>query len=312
MEICRFDFRIRGQPASHAMDLRLLHVFDEIFKTSSVSRAAEALGLGQPAVSIALQRLRAHFGDALFVRVGARMEPTPLARELAPRMRQALAAVDDALGHRSRFEPRATTRSFVVGMSDISQIVLLPALWARLREEAPGVAIEVRPLSTQTPQQLEAGEADLAIGFMPQLDAGFYELKLFPQRYVCMVRVGHPRVHERLTRALFESESHVVVSDPGTGHAVVERELERRGVRRRVALRVPNYVGLSYLVEGTDLIATVPLRLAEVVGRQRRCRSFDPPLALPAYEIKLHWHERFHQDPGHRWMRAVITRLLRP
>jgi DNA-binding transcriptional LysR family regulator len=294
-----------------SLDLRLLSVFDEIAKTRSVSRAAEAMGLGQPAVSIALARLREHFGDPLFVRVGSVMEPTPLARELTQPMRQALAAVEAALGHRSRFEAKTTTRSFVVSMSDISQVVLLPSLWARLLGEAPGVAVDVRPLSPETPQQLESGEADLAIGFIPQLDAGFYQQTLFPQRYVCLVRAGHPRVRQSLSRALYEAESHIVVSGAGTGHAIVERELERQGIHRRIALRVPNYVGLSYLIQGTDLIATIPLRLAEVISKRGRYRMFAPPVPLPGYEIKLHWHERFHHDPGSRWMRSAITRLLR-
>lgn len=293
------------------MDRRLLAVFDEIAKKGSVTRAAEALDLGQPAVSIALARLREHFGDPLFVRVGSRMEPTPLARELTPSMRQALAAIDDAFGHRTRFDPQTTTRNFVVAMSDISQIVLLPGLWACLLAAAPGVSIEVRPLSQETPQQLEAGDADLAIGFMPQLDAGFYLQKLFPQRYVCLVRVGHPRIRATLTRARYEAESHIVVSGAGTGHVIVDREFARQGVERRVALKVPNYVGLSYLVEGTDLIATIPLRLAEVFMKRGRLRMLEPPVKLPGYDINLHWHARLHHDPGHRWMRAMVTRLLR-
>lgn len=293
------------------MDLRLLSVFDEVAKTRSVSRAADALGLGQPAVSIALARLREHFGDPLFVRVGSFMEPTPLARDLVQPMRQARAAVEQAFGHRSRFEPHSTTRSFTIGMSDISQVVLLPALWARLLAAAPGVMVDVQPLSAETPRQLESGEADLAIGFLPQLQAGFYQQALFPQRYVCLVRAGHPRVRGSLSRAAYEAEAHVVVSGSGTGHPIVERELARQGVQRRVALKVPNYVGLSYLIQGTDLVATIPLRLAEVISRRGRYRMFDPPVALPGYEIKMHWHERFHQDPGHRWMRGVITRLLR-
>lgn len=293
------------------LDTRLIAAFCEIARTGSVSRAAETLGLGQPAVSIALARLREHFGDPLFVRVGASMEPTPLARELGQPMRRALAAIDEAFGHRSRFDPRTTTRSFVVSMSDISQVVLLPGLWARMLEEAPGVTVDVRPLSPETPMHLESGGADLAIGFIPQLDAGFHEQALFPQRYVCLVRAGHPRVHARLDRALYEAESHVIVSNAGTGHAIVERELSRQGVQRRIALRVPNYVGLSFLIQGTDLVATIPQRLAEVLSKRGRYRTFDPPVPLPGYEIKLHWHERFHHDPGHRWMRSVIARLLR-
>ena len=169
--------------------------------------------------SVALGRLRERFGAPLFIRVGAAMEPTPLARELTSPMRQALTAIAEAFGHRSRFDPQSTTRRYVVSMSDISQIVLLPALWTRLLAAVPGVAIEVRPLSPETPRQLEAGDADLAIGFMPQLEVGFHQQKHFPQRYGCLVRAGHPRVRGTLGSALYESESHIVVSGAGTSSA---------------------------------------------------------------------------------------------
>jgi len=294
-----------------SLDRRLLAVFDEMSKRRSVTLAAETLGLSQPAVSVALARLREHFADPLFVRVGAAMEPTPLARELAPQMRQALEAFDTAFGYRSQFDPPTATRRFCISMSDISQVVLLPGLWAGLLAMAPGVSIEVRPLSQQTAMQLESGDADLAIGFMPQLTAGFYQQKLFPQRYVCVVRAGHPRIRRTLSRALYESESHIAVSAAGTGHAIVERACERQGVVRRISIEVPNYAGLSYVIQGTDLIATIPLRLAEIITKQGRLRTFELPVKLPGYDINLNWHERAHHDPGHRWMRSGIARLLR-
>jgi DNA-binding transcriptional LysR family regulator len=296
----------------HSLDLRLLSVFDEVRRTRSVTRAAEALGLGQPAVSIALARLRDHFGEPLFVRTAHGMAPTPLALELEQPIREALTALERALGHRSRFDPVTARRSFAVSMSDISQLVLLPRLLARLHPAAPGVSIETLPLSADTPRQLEAGEADLAIGFLPRLDAGFYQQTLFPQRYVCMASAAHPRIRDTLTLEQFEREGHAVVSGSGTGHPIVDRALERLGVRRRVVLRIPNYVGVALIIERTELLVTIPLRLAEELHDRDGFRIFEPPMPLPTYEIKQHWHERFQNDPGHRWLRALVGELLTP
>lgn len=176
-------------------ELRLLQVFDAIHKTRSVSRAAELLELGQPAVSIALGKLREHFSDPLFVRTSSGMEPTPLADELVQPIRHALDAFDAALGHRSSFDPATSERSFRICMTDITHLVLLPRLWGQLRATAPGIRIQISPLDDDTGRKLEAGEADLAVGFIPALEAGFYQQALFRQQYVCLASADHPRIH---------------------------------------------------------------------------------------------------------------------
>jgi DNA-binding transcriptional LysR family regulator len=297
-------------PDLNPLDARLLSVFDEIYKNRSVSRTAEALGLGQPAVSIALGKLRQQFADPLFVRTAAGMKPTPLCESLVAPVREALEALDRVLGQRLDFDPTRSTRCFRLCMTDISQLVLLPGLWARLRRVAPGVQIEVLPLSGQTAGQLEAGEADLAIGFMPQLEAGFYQQALFRQDYVCLVSTAHPRIGESLSRAQFEAEEHATVSTSGTGHLIVERELARQGVSRRVVLQIPNFVAVAFVIEQTDLIITIPRRLGEVLAGRGQYRCLPVPVPLPEYTVKQHWHERFHRDPGNRWLRSVIAELL--
>jgi DNA-binding transcriptional LysR family regulator len=291
-------------------DLRLLSVFDEIYKTRSVSRAADVLNLGQPAVSIALSRLREHFNDPLFVRTANGMEPTSLGQELIHPMREALTALGRALGHRSVFEPKTARRTFCICMNDISQLVLLPRLWAEIRAVAANIEIDIAPLSLETPRQLESGAADLALGFLPQLDAGFYQQKMFGQHYVCMVAADHPRIPKSLTLRLFQSEAHAVIIGAGTGHAILEKELVRQGIERRIALRIPSYVGVAFVVEGTDLVVTIPQRLADVLKGHGNFRIFPPPMPLPSYSIKQHWHERFHQDPGNQWLRSVISKVL--
>lgn len=292
------------------LDTRLLQVFDEIYKTRSVSRAADQLGLGQPVVSIALGKLRQHFGDPLFVRTSSGMDPTPLGEQLVRPIRTAIDALQVALGYRSVFDPATVQRTFRIAMTDISQLVLLPGLWARLHQVAPGVTVEVANLSPDTARMLEAGEVDLALGFMPQLDAGFYQQTLFAQHYVCLASIDHPRIRDELGRERFEAEEHAAVISSGTGHGYLERELARQNIERKVVLRVPNFLGVAFVVEHTDLVVTIPARLGEMLRRHGRFRIYPTPFSLPGYTVKQFWHERFHHDPGNRWLRGLIRELL--
>lgn len=293
-------------------DIRLLSVFDEIYKTRSVSRAADALGLGQPAVSIALAKLRQHFGDPLFVRTSNGMDPTPLGEELVQPIRAALDALNEALGHRSVFAPAESERCFRICMADISQLVLLPKLWSRLRATAPGVRIEVVPLkdASTTAQLLETGAADLAIGFMPHLEAGFYQQVLFRQHYVVLASADHPRIRNGLSRKRFESENHVIFTTAGTGHQMIDQELAKQGIHRRIALTIPNFVGAAFVIEHTDLLMIIPRRLAELLRGRGEFSIFPLPFQMPDYAVKQHWHERYHHDPGNRWLRGMISELV--
>lgn len=293
-----------------SIDIRLLAVFDEIYKTRSVTAAAEALELGQPAVSVALSKLRHHFGDPLFVRTSSGMEPTPFSEGLVRPVRAVLDALEQVLGHRSEFDPASSDRSFRICMTDISQLALLPKLWKRLRATAPGVRIEVSPLSADTARMLESGEADLALGFIPQLEAGFFRQILFRQNFVCMVAADHPRITDALSLAQFEAEDHAVISSSGSAPAIVEREITRQRIKRRVALKIPNFLGAAFVIEHTDLLVTIPKRLGDVLQGRGAFRIFPVPFELPQYEVKQHWHERYHQDEGNRWLRGVVSELL--
>lgn len=293
-------------------DLRLLSVFDEIYKTRSVSRAADALGLGQPAVSISLAKLREHFADPLFVRTSSGMDPTPLGEELVRPIRAALDALDAALGHRSVFDPATSERSFCISMADISQLVVLPKLWRRLRAAAPGIRIEIVPLvNTQTTAHLlETGVADLAIGFMPQLEAGFYQKVLFRQHYVVLASADHPRISGGLSLEQFQNESHAVFATAGTGHQMIDQELARQGIRRHISLTIPNFLGAAFVVERTDLLMIMPRRLGELLRGRIEFSIFPLPFPMPDYAVKQHWHERYHHDPGNRWLRGLISELV--
>ena len=294
----------------NTIDLRLLSVFDEIYKTRSVTAAAIALDLGQPAVSVALSKLRHQLGDPLFVRTSSGMEPTPFCEGLVRPVRTVLDALDQVMGHRNEFDPASSKRTFRICMTDISQLVLLPKLMKTLRVSAAGIRIEIFPLSGETGALLERGDADLALGFMPQLEAGFYQQLLFMQSFVCLVSSDHPRIQGQLSLSQFESEEHVVVSSSGAAPLVLDREIARLGIKRRIALQLPNFLGATFVVEQTHHIITIPQRLGEIIHGRSALQILPVPFGLPDYAVKQHWHERFHNDPGSRWLRGVIAGLL--
>jgi DNA-binding transcriptional LysR family regulator len=147
---------------------------------------------------------------------------------------------------------------------------------------------------------------------MPQLEAGFYEQVLFSQRFVCVASQAHPRIGQRFTKAAFGREQHVLVSASGTGHVIVDKMLARAGVERRIALRVPSFLGVASIVAETELIAIVPSHYATLMQRRERIRILPMPHALPGYDVKQHWHARFHSDPGNAWMRRAMAELMKP
>jgi len=292
------------------MDLKLLTVFDEVYKTRNVSRAGENLGMAQSSVSIALARLRRHFGDPLFVRTSDGMQPTPHANALMADVRRAVELLRNVTRQRAVFDATKAVRVFRICMTDITHLALLPALMNRLAEAAPRIQVEITHISNDTARMLESGGADLAVGYMPALEAGFFQQKLFDQSFACVVRRAHPRVHSRLTRNAFQRERHVLVTAAGTGHELVDRELKHLGVDRKVVLSLPNFLGIGALVASTELMITVPERVAGTLLRIADVKSFPPPFDFPSFAIKQHWHERFQQDAANRWLRSVISDLF--
>ncbi|MBA5637679.1 LysR family transcriptional regulator [Duganella sp. LX20W] len=291
-------------------DLELLLIFDEIYKTRNVTKAADNLGLPQSTVSIGLGKLRAAFDDQLFVRTARGMEPTPRAQNALAHVRQSVASLQSALAERPVFDPAGSDREFRICMTDISVVVLLPTLLNHLREVGPGIKLDVSSISPDSPADLEQGLVDLAVGFMPHLEAGFYQQKLFDQDFICLVATEHPRIGATLTREDLEREGHLVIRSSGTGHSIVDKVLAREGIRRNVVLHMPSFLGVAHIVSQTDYVAIVPHRYgAAMVGREN-IRLLAPPVALPSFAVKQHWHERYHEDASNRWLRQVMAQLF--
>ena len=293
------------------LDLDWISVFDEVYQSGSVSKAAERLGMAQSAASTALNKLRRHFGDRLFTRTAQGMLPTPRAQELYPALREVLAQLEIARGSRVAFDAATAQRSFRICLTDISEVVLLPALLGHLRQAAPGVRIETEIVSTASARRLEDGEVDLAVGFMPQLDAGFYQQTLFKQNFVCLVAKDHPRVTgARMTVKRFASEAHAVVASSGTGHAIVDKTIAKQRIDRHVVAHLSSFLGVARIVARTELLVIVPRVLGEVLATQEPVKLVEPPFALPSYAVKQHWHERFHADAGNMWLRRTMAQLF--
>lgn len=292
------------------MDMRLLAIFDEIYKTKSVTRAGQNLDLPQTSVSLALGRLRHQFNDPLFVRTSKGMEPTPHAKELVQPLRQALQILQAATRQQVVFDPTRSERQFRISMTDFSHLEFLPSLINRVNELAPSVQIEILRITPDTASLLESGNSDLAVGFMPELDAGFFQQNLFQQNFACVVRKVHPRIGARMTENLYKRESHVVVTAAGTGQDLVEKTLTRKGIQRKIALSLPTLPGLGNLLANTDLVATVPVRVAQTLVRIAQVKLLAPPIAFPSFMIKQHWHERYQHDPANRWLRSQMADLF--
>ena len=293
------------------IDLNLLTVFAHLLRERHVSRVAQALGMSQPAVSNALARLRKLLGNELFIRTRAGMQPTPYAEQLGEAVTQALAQIDKALSQSASFNPKSSEREITLAMTDIGEIYFLPRLLAHLARHAPGLRLRtVRLGADELRDAMEAGKVDLAIGLIPQLGAGFFQRRLFKQRYVCAFRKGHALDGTRLNLKAFVQAEHVVVVAAGTGHGMVDEELQRQGVQRQVRLTVPHFVAVGNILQSTNLVATIPEKLAQSLQKPFGLAIQPHPVKLPEATIHLFWHGRMHQDPANQWLREQWGELF--
>ena len=294
------------------LDLNLLMVFHHLLQLKRVSKVAQVLGMSQPVVSSALGRLRHALGDELFLRTQGGMAPTPYALQLAGPVAAALDGLQQALNVRASFDASTSERRFTLAMTDVGEMYFLPVLMDALARLAPGVTLNVVAVtSASLKDDMASGRTDLALGLLPQLQAGFFQRALFRQPYVCLMREGHPLSSTpTLTLAAFAQASHVRVMAAGTGHGRVDEALERQGLQRRIRLTVPHYVSLGDVLGHSDLIATVPERFAQRVIGPFGLTTRPLPLAVDGSAIHQFWHARLHKDPGHQWLRGLVAQCF--
>jgi len=282
-------------------------VFQQLFKDGRVSAAAASLGLSQPAVSSALNRLRRMLGDELFVRTARGMLPTPYAKELEVQTADALRTIQNALDHKSDFEPLTSTRTFSISFADIGEVYFLPKLMETFARAAPQLTItSVRHAASNLTEDMATGKIDLAVGSLPGLKTNFFQRRLFLQRYVCMFRAGHALDKKKITPAEYADAEHVIVAAAGTGHSKMNDALDRARVRRAVHLRVPHWVAVADILHTTNLVATAPEHFAIRGAAFFGLKYVPHPIKLPSIEINLYWHSRFHRDPANQWLRTLL------
>ena len=195
-------------------------------------------------------------------------------------------------------------------MTAISEIVLLPRLVNHLQATAPSLVIEAEKTTADSRRRLESGDVDLAMGFTPDLEAGFYQQALFAQDFVCLAASNHPRVGAKLSSKAFSNEGHIQVVASGTSHSIVDKVLAKNKVNRRVVLRVPSFPGVARIVAQTEFLVIVPRQLGRALAGQEKVKVLEPPLPLPSYKVKQHWHRRFNLDTGNIWLRQSIAELF--
>jgi DNA-binding transcriptional LysR family regulator len=270
------------------------------------------VGLSQAATSGALARLRLLFDDALFVRARSQMQPTPRALELAPIVHRVVHTIQSELLQEAGFDPASADRSFRILTPDIGEAAFLPAILKRLRQEAPHVRLQaVSKPRTEAALALEAGEADLAVGFFPDLQrAGYFQQALFEGGYACIACERHEAAGRRMTLKQYLAARHIVVRPDGREH-LIDRFLEDKGWEREVTVELSHFMSLVELLPGSDLIATVPQSIAAVIGRHMALKQIQLPFRTPQILVQQYWHRRMQNDPANRWLRGVVYALIR-
>jgi DNA-binding transcriptional LysR family regulator len=315
MDCCSIGIRRINIGTMHlrSVDLNLLVALDALLEERHVSRAALRVGLSQPAMSNALARLRATFGDALLVRSPRGMEPTARGLELAGQVRQVLRQVERVLTPDTAFEPARCERRFVLRMSDLLSRLFLPGIARALLSEAPLAALEIVHLSpAQTVQALESDRCDLALSMGLAHGGSILRQPLLPDRMVCVMRQGHPAARGRLGLERLLGLQHLRVSISPVDSRFVDDALARLGHRRRVAANVPHWLVVPEVLRATDLVAVMPERFADVLARAadgfaRR----DLPLPETSFEWALYWHRRHEGSPQHAWLRGIVAEAMR-
>ncbi|EON91230.1 LysR family transcriptional regulator [Marinobacter lipolyticus SM19] len=292
-----------------SVDLNLLPVFDAIMEAGQLSRAAETLGMSQPAISAALQRLRHTLGDPLFVRTRQGMLPTPRARELHRSLSQQLAAMRDTLDPANRFVPATSQRHFRVLSNDYFEMVVLPPLLASLRREAPGVVVEVALAGDDIPQTLSTGQADLAVDAFGTENDQLHRQVLMGERLAVVARQGHPTLQGSCSKQQFLDAEHVVLPERNR-RLPLDQILNKPGWQRRTGARVTQFASMLANCSRSDMIATVPERMAQLYAHALGLQTLPFPADIPPLPVYLMWAPVLDNDPAHRWFRQRLIESI--
>lgn len=287
--------------------LHLLQCFDALAATASVSKAAQRMDMPQPSMSRALAQLRAMFSDELFLRTRSGVTPTPRALELIGPVREALTRIDAILNPAGEFDPLTSRATVTLTSTGYAEAVLIPFVVRRLEKAAPGLVLETRvPNREMSDMRLERGEIDFRIGGVDQPPEKLRFSNLFEDRFVCIARAGHPVVRSKLTLDDFCAlpqvrtiiRSHMDSAD---------RAVAAYGKQLRYAVTSHDYAAVPHMVARSNMIATVPERVVDLLMRGVSIRKYDCPVVMPRIAIRLFWHDRTHRSGLHRWFRTLVS-----
>jgi DNA-binding transcriptional LysR family regulator len=290
------------------VDLNLLLVFDALMRERSVTLGARRVGVGQPAMSAALGRLRRLFGDELFVRAAGALQPTPKALRIAPRVAEALERVRGALADEAPFEPATAAQTFTLAGTDYTSQVLLPPLAARLAREAPHVDLRVVGYDKDAVAgMLDRGEADAVVGVFPDPPERCVRTPLFRERFVGVCRAGHPALADGTVGAeAWAALPHALVSVRRDASGALDDALRRLKLRRRVALTLPHMMALPPVLAASDLVSALPSRIAAALAGGV-LRTFALPVATAEWEVAMLWNPAARTDAAAAWLRAMVA-----
>jgi DNA-binding transcriptional LysR family regulator len=299
------------------VDLNLLVYLDVLLRECNVTRAAEELGISQPAMSNSLRRLRDLFNDPILVRTSDGMTPTDRAMELKPMVRKVLSAAEQTILPKTKFEPEQSKRIFRIMASDYTEVTLLPMLLAVLRTEAPNIRLDIMTPSDVSFHDVERGKVDLVINRFDSLPQSFHQVHLWDDSFSCVVNAKNPIVKNWNLQS-YLAHKHVWVSKTGMGVGVgmtpddvqrlgwVDEALSKLDVNREIAVFTRHYQAALMLGEQQHLIVTIPTMATRSIADNGKVTILEPPFAIPRMRLKMVWSPLLQHDPGHRWMRQTI------
>ena len=304
------------------VDLNLLVFLDVLLKERNVTRAAESLGISQPAMSNGLRRLRDLFADPLLVRTSDGMKPTERAELLQPMVRDVLASIEQAVEPKQKFNEKKANRVFRISVSDYTESTLLPHLLRRLSSEAPHVILDVLTPSDISYQNVEQGTVDLVINRFDVLPQSFHQMTIWRDTFSCLFSHSNPIAENFNLKNYLDSE-HVWVNKTGMGAGVgmepgssktlgwVDEALTQIGEKRRIRVFTRHYQAAMRLAELPDLIVTIPTKAARLLQDNPSVIITDPPFYIPEIELKMAWSPLVQHNPAHQWLRRLIADVAR-
>ncbi len=301
-------------------DLNLLIYLDVLMRERSVTKAAQKLGITQPAMSNGLKRLRVLFDDPILVRTSDGMSATERAIQLQPLVRNILTEVDTAVQPTGAFEALTSNRMYRIMVSDYAEATLVPAIVKRLREEAPGVVLDFLTPSDVNYKDVEQGKVDMAINRFDELPQSFHQKTLWRDDFSCLVNPKNPLLSKYGLPAYLEA-NHIWVSKTGMGVGTgvnpnkdkavqlgwVDEALAAAGHKRKISVFTRHYQMPALLAMNNDLVATLPTKVASMQARSGELKLVKPPFEIPPFELKMAWSPLLHHNPPHQWMRKLIA-----